>query len=232
MKAIIYNQEQLPNSIIEMLGKKYGKLLIQGVSYKKPVFSKKENRIKKYIYFVKCKCDCGKEKIINAETIKRQKVFSCGCYIKEKLKKGLNVKHGLTNHRLYHIWCCMKNRCYNVNYLEFKYWGGKGVSICDEWKNNFENFYNWAIDNGYKDNLSIDRIDGNKNYCPENCRWATAKEQANNQRNNKLIFYKNQTKTLAEWCNFFGVKYSLVRDRIYRYNWSFEKAITTKRYKK
>lgn len=222
------NVKKLPDSLMQMIGKKYGNLYVSNFAYEKPVFDQKRNRVSKRLYFVKCRCDCGNEKIINAETIRRHQVISCGCSIKQRLKSGLHIKHGQTNTRLYRIWCKMKNRCYDSKCADFQYWGGKDIKLCSEWKNNFNNFYDWAMNNGYKENLTIDRIDGNKDYCPDNCRWATPKEQANNTKRNRLIFYKNQTKTLAQWCDFFGMRYGLIRDRIDRYHWTFDKAITTK----
>ena len=128
--------------------------------------------------FVLCQCDCGKQKVINYESIIRGLSKSCGC---TNIENPPNKKHGLDGCCLNNIWYCMKSRCYNKNHFEFKYWGGKGVSVCDEWRNDFISFYNWAMSHGYSDELSIDRIDGNGNYCPDNCRWATPLEQVLNR---------------------------------------------------
>ena len=167
--------------MIDLIGKKFGQLTVLNLDHKQQRFSKKGTK-EGFRYFYKCKCSCGNEKIINGESLVRGLTTSCGCY-REKVFN--HKKHNKTNTRLYNIWCSMKQRCYYTKHKEFKYWGGKGIIICDEWKSDFQNFYNWALNNGYDDNLSIDRIDGNKNYCPENCRWATAKEQANNQQRPK-----------------------------------------------
>lgn len=166
---------------MDLIGKKFGQLLVLSLDHKQPKYSK-QGKNEGYRYFFLCKCDCGKEKIINGESIVRGLTVSCGCYRKKVFN---HIIHGKTNTRLYNIWSSMKQRCYYEKHKEFKYWGGKGIRVCEEWKNNFQNFYDWAMNNGYQDNLSIDRIDGNKNYCPENCRWATAKEQANNQQRPK-----------------------------------------------
>ena len=123
----------------------------------------------------------------------------------------------------------MKKRCLNRNRSDFKYYGGRGISVCEEWQFNFENFYNWAISNGYADNLTLDRIDPNKNYCPENCRWATQKEQCENRRNNRLITAFGKTHTISQWAQITGIKFTTIKGRIDRLGWSAEKALSVKK---
>lgn len=128
---------------------------------------------------------------------------------------------------LYSAWHHIKTRCYDDAHERYKNYGGRGISMCDEWKNNPRAFILWALENGYRDGLTIERIDTNGNYCPENCRWATQKEQQNNRTNNRTITYKGKTQTIAQWAEETGIKYTTLWQRIYRYNWSIEKAMAT-----
>lgn len=127
------------------------------------------------------------------------------------------------NERLHRIYYGMKTRCCNPNNHNYKGYGDRGITICDEWLHNSKSFYKWALNNGYADNLSIDRIDNNKGYCPENCRWATRKEQNNNQRTNRLITYQGKTLTLKQWCDLLGLNYGSVKSRLNKYHYPVEK---------
>jgi hypothetical protein len=150
-------------------------------------------------------------------TIKSQKGESNGHY-----------KHGGKGTKLYEVWYSMKKRCESPSLASYKYYGGRGISVCDEWKKDFTTFRNWAYENGYMEGLSLDRIDNNGNYEPSNCRWATMKEQANNQNHTLKIEYKGQTKTLTEWAEFLGIKRHTLYHRIYRKGWNVERAFSEK----
>jgi hypothetical protein len=135
----------------------------------------------------------------------------------------------MKNTRLYKIWLEMRRRCNCENQTEYENYGGRGITVCDEWngKDCFVNFYNWAMANGYSDNLTIDRIDVNGNYEPSNCRWATYLQQANNTRANIFLTYHGKTQTMADWAREIGINYTTFQRRIKYYGWSVEKAIET-----
>lgn len=133
-----------------------------------------------------CVCNCGKETVVYGSSLLQGRTKSCGCYQAETARQA-NSTHGQSNTRLHRIWAGMKERCCNINAANYKNYGGRGISVCEEWMRDFVAFRDWAVTHGYSDDLSIDRIDVNGNYDPENCRWATAKEQNNNKRNNRLL---------------------------------------------
>lgn len=165
----------------------------------------------------KCLCECGNYIIVMAKDIKSGYKLSCGCH-REK-RKGT---------RLYSIWQGIKSRCYNPNTTHYNKYGGRGIVMCDEWKNDFLLFKQWALLNGYKDNLTIDRVDVDGNYEPTNCRWATMVTQSNNRRDNCIVEYNNESHTLSEWCRITGIKVITLWDRLNLLGWSIEKALTTK----
>lgn len=161
-----------------------------------------------------CKCECGKEVCVDGHLLKSGNNKSCGCLKIDKLIDR-STTHNKCHSRLYSIFKGMKKRCLKPNSINYNNYGGKGISICQEWLNNFESFYNWAIKNGYKNNLTIDRIDSNKNYCPNNCRWVTQKQQCRNTSRNHFIEYKNKKITIAEFSETTNIPYNYCN---YRFN--------------
>lgn len=171
-----------------------------------------------------CECKCGNSTISYGQNLKNGTAKSCGCLQKEKLIQRSKT-HGQTNSRLYQIWHDMKERTQNRNNKNYKRYGGRGIKVCAQWKK-FDDFRKWALDNGYKENLTIERINNNGNYCPENCRWATKEEQNRNKRDNVILEYKGERKILADWAKDKGMSYACLKNRIKR-GWSIEKALET-----
>lgn len=164
-----------------------------------------------------CKCDCGKEKIASSSSLLKGGTKSCGCLATsvriENMKKLNGFYHGHSNERLYRIYKCMIYRCTNHNSDDFKYYGGKGITVCEEWLNSFEEFKNWAVGNGYSDKLTLDRMDSDGNYEPSNCRWVSMKEQSNNKGCNVIITFNNESHTLKQWSEILGVNYYTMHKR-------------------
>lgn len=189
---------------IDLTGQRFGRLVVLG----------KYGTAKNRQSIWKCKCDCGNIKNVIYGSLLSGSTKSCGCLLKEN---GCPPKHGLSRTRIYRIWNNMKKRCYNENNKDYSNYGGRGIKICNEWldeKKGLLNFYNWAMQNGYKDDLTIDRIDNNGNYEPNNCRWADNRTQSNNKRNCYYITYKNNTHTVAEWSKILYICESTIRERI------------------
>ena len=179
-----------------------------------------------------CKCNCGSNKdiVTRAMWIKNGHTKSCGCI------NGKGFKHNLTNTKLYRVWNEMKQRCFNPNCSTYDSYGGRGISVCDEWKNDFMLFREWAISLGYQDDAqrgvyTIERIDNNGNYCPENCRLATMKEQAGNRRSNHFITINEETKTIKEWADCLGINQKMIYSRI-KNGWSEYDAVMTPKWKR
>jgi len=144
----------------------------------------------------------------------------------------MNYKHGLKRTRLYRIWQAMKTRCYNPNFVRFKDYGGRGITICNEWLNDFQAFYDWSIKHGYQEHLTIDRINNNGDYEPSNCRWVTNTIQVNNSRQCNLIEFNGEIHNLTEWSKILGIPRYVLSNRINSYGWDIERAFTTKVKKK
>jgi len=203
--------------IIDETGNTYGRLKVVEIAKKD-----------QFAYWL-CKCSCENWSIVKGRDLRLKKTKSCGCLSKEQSNKicGWNKTHGESknNPRLYRIWKAMRNRCNNKNNPSFHRYGGRGIKVCKEW-DEYEAFKNWAIDNDYGDGLSIDRINNNGNYTPDNCKWSTPLEQANNTRQNKNLTFRGKTKTLSEWARELNLNYDALKKRILE-GWDTERALTT-----
>lgn len=158
-----------------------------------------------------CRCDCGNEKVIERTHLVDGHISSCGCK-----KVELLTTHGLSDTPLYDSWIDMRHRCNNPNNKNYHRYGGRGITVCDEWSTNFEPFRDWAMANGYKPGLTIERSDNDSGYCPGNCVWTGRMEQANNRVTNRLIEYGGEEHTVAQWARKFGVERGVLRHRINR----------------
>lgn len=162
----------------------------------------------------RCICDCGNETIVEGYNLKSGGTKSCGCLQKEMSSK-YKTTHGMSNTRLYRIWTDMKQRCINENRARYKRYGGRGITFESTW-NDFEPFRDWALSNGYDDDLSIDRINNELGYYPDNCRWTDVITQENNRSSNRYFSYSGETHTIAEWSRVLNVRYTTLYQRILR----------------
>jgi len=197
-------------------------VFIEEAGLRKDPKSERNRRLGKF------KCRCGNEFITSISNVKRGNTTSCGCYNRRKAKEA-NTKHGLSTHPLYGQWQNIKNRCYNKNTLGYESYGAKGIEVCEEWKNDFMPFYNWAQDNQWELGLQVDRVDGTGNYEPINCRIANCAQQARNRKTNITVSLDNQSMCLKDYCAKLNVDYPMVRHRFKDLNWSLEKSVSTKR---
>lgn len=188
------------------------------------VIQRAENKNGKVYWLCECLC-CGKEVYLSSFSLTHNKTQSCGC-LTRKIISEKNRVHGLRHTRIYNIWAKMRQRCNNKNDKLFKYYGGRGIKVTEEWEK-FENFYQWAMSHGYTDSLTIERIDVNGDYEPSNCAWKTMKVQCNNKRTNIKIAYKGEIKNLKEWCDELNLNYKLIHGRITYGGWSVERAFET-----
>lgn len=200
---------------IEMIGKRFGRLVVIGEGEKRKGSGQ--------VHWI-CRCDCGNiTRPIPGFNLRKGLVKSCGCY-KRDLVIERSTRHNLCHTRIHRIWVGMKSRCYNPNVPKYDRYGGRGIKICEEWLNNLTTFYIWAMANGYREDLMIDRIDNDGDYCPENCRWATNEEQCNNRENQIFLKINGERKTIAQWAKETGVRYGTIHAR-YNRGWTGEKLI-------
>lgn len=187
--------------ILDLTGEKYGFL--------KVIRMLDERRHGKVVWL--CKCDCGNTTKVLSNNLRNGSTISCGCHNK---KNRIRTKHGLCKSRIYNIYICIKERCCNPKSKSYKNYGLRGIDICEEWKQDFMSFYNWAIANGYSEELTIDRIDNNKGYAPDNCRWVNKYIQNNNTRRNRKIHCFGETHTVSEWAMITGINRNTINSRL------------------
>jgi len=213
------------SKLIDLTGRKFGKLT---VVERAPNYKTKTNKNTSITQW-KCICDCGGEKIAAGTSLRRGITWHCGCE-----KRKMPIKHGYSHTRLHDKWIGIRQRCYNKNDAEYKNYGGRGITVCEEWSGTHgaENFIKWALENGWDDSkdtadMTIDRIDFNGNYAPSNCRLVGKEIQANNKRNCIYIEYNGETMTLAQLCKKYNLNYDRVHDRYTKKGYSLEEAMFT-----
>lgn len=179
-------------------------------------------------YYWLCECDCGNKTFVSASNLSSGQVKSCGCLQREMASKrmmGVNKTHGMFGTRLYRIWSGMITRCENPNHPYYKRYGGRGIRICPEWRENNSRFFEWAKASGYSDGLTIDRIDNDGNYEPDNCRWIPMDEQQRNKSDNHFVKIGGLELSLIEWSELLNISYNTVLSRL-RYGWNDFDALT------
>ena len=210
---------------IDITGEKYGRLTVIGLA---------GGRTKQGRLLWKCKCDCGNMVELAAHTIRSGGTKSCGC-LKREYDMTVKYRHGgcVGGHsRIYNIWHGMIRRCVDPKDSSYKYYGGRGISVCGEWAHDFNAFKDWAYANGYNEDANryectIDRIENDKGYSPDNCRWVTQEVQSNNKRSNRLLTYNGETLTMRQMSEKYEVPYQVLRERL-RHGWNIEDAIEKK----
>lgn len=200
----------------EFINKKFARLLVIS-----------DEGVIKGSRFVKAKCDCGTIKVIRLSDMKNGASTNCGCVRRKKMSDS-NRKHSMSTHPLHRVWRGINERCTYKNHFAFKWYGGRGIRVCQEWKTDFMTFYNWCMNNGWKRGLQIDRFpDQNGNYSPSNCRIVTSLINNRNKKNKRLITFNGETKCLSEWGEVLKFSPDLLKDRLNKLKWSVEKAFTT-----
>lgn len=201
------------------IGQNFNSLKIIDVSYEKNLKTKDTH------YFFICKCDCGNTTKVRVKRVLNGETQTCGCR-----NKGYNYHNsdGLSKNypHLYSVWNILRHKCYNKNNAKYKNYGARGITVCEEWKHKFEPFCKWAMANGYRQGLTIERIDVDGNYEPSNCKWITFKEQSRNKTNTKYAIYNGIKKPLIVWCEELNLPYNTIRARIDN-SWEVNKALET-----
>ena len=197
-------------NVLNITGQKFGTLTVVA---RDPINSKSGNA--KWI----CRCDCGNTASVVGSKLRSGHSKTCGCI------RFTEKAQGHSGERIYRIWTCMQNRCNKENNDNYKWYGGRGIKICTSW-DNFLNFREWALQSGYNDDLSIDRIDPNLDYFPDNCRWVSMKFQANNKTNNRILKYEGKSYTESQFADNFNLSYHTVVNRL-RMGWNLSRIVNT-----
>lgn len=182
---------------IDLTGNQYGRLTVLNIAVDIP------GKKKKWL----CQCECGKEVVVAGSNLRNGHTTGCKECSMERLHKA-QIKHNMTGTKLYRVWRGILNRCENSNFKSYSDYGGRGISVCPEWHDGL-NFFQWAMQNGYEEGKEIDRIDNNGNYGPNNCRWVSRTENANNKRNNRKLIYNGKLMTMAEIARANNINYKL-----------------------
>jgi hypothetical protein len=199
----------------DLTGERFGRLLVEG----------KGGYNKHHQLYWRCECECGKRKEVLGSLLRNSMTQSCGCLQKESISK-VNFKHGMAKSNIWSIHRSMMDRCYSPNNKAYKHYGARGISVCDRW-HDFESFFK---DMGNKpDGMSLERVNNNGNYSPDNVIWADSKTQANNRTNSVMLTYNNRTQTMAQWCEEIDLKIATVWARLNKYGYSVEQALTPRR---
>lgn len=205
---VIDTSERKGNGFNDLTGNKYGRLTVVGLS------PKKSGRKSFWV----CKCLCGNEHLVRSDSLKSGNVQSCGCLKKEQDKDNLtkNHRHKESHTHLHNTWLRMKARVSNRNNKRYERYGGRGITMCDDWFNSYESFRDWAKANGYNENFTIERVDVNGNYEPNNCTWIPFAEQANNRTTTIWVEWEGRKQNIAQWAKELGFNRGTLYDRYHR----------------
>lgn len=207
------------SGLIDLTGQRFGRLTVLRE------FGRRNNQV-----CWECRCDCGNIIYVRSYDLRSGHTKSCGCYQIETSTENIKAFHvlqgfdGRTQHPTYQVWKDMMRRCYDPHNSNYANYGGRGISVCEEWKD-LQIFQQWALSHGFKKNLQLDRIDNDGNYVPENCRFVTRMENCNNKRNNHLVQFHGEVRTLAEWSRILDIPYRAIIQRLRR-GWSVERTFT------
>lgn len=203
-----------PARVKSLIGVRSGKLIVVAYSHKKG-----ED------HFWVCSCDCGNTSVVRRSHLSNGHTKSCGCSSSRATMGARSLKHGATRTPEYNVWARMKQRCFDPNYKEFHLYGGRGITVCERWKDSSSNFLEdmGKVPKG----MEIDRTDNNGNYSPDNCRWVTAKVNCRNRRTTRFLTHNGETMSVMDWSDRVGISGNIIRQRLDRQGWSVEKALNT-----